>query len=93
MGSLALLQQIFLTLELNPGLPHCRWILYQLSYRGSLASLSASLPTVPLPHAHDDWVGAEPQIFHQELNGFVDNEDGCYSLLALFFPLLPSLAL
>ena len=31
-GSLSLLQGIFLTQELNQGLLHCRWILYQLSY-------------------------------------------------------------
>ena len=35
-GSLSLLQQIFRTQESNWGLLHCRWILYQLSYRGSL---------------------------------------------------------
>ena len=35
MGSLALLQRIFLTQELNWGLLHCRQILYQLSYQGS----------------------------------------------------------
>ena len=35
MGSLSLLQGIFLTQELNWGLLHCRWILYQLSYQGS----------------------------------------------------------
>ena len=29
-GSLSLLQRIFPTLGSNPGLPHCRWILYQL---------------------------------------------------------------
>ena len=34
-GSLSLLQQIFLTQELNWGLLHCRQILYQLSYQGS----------------------------------------------------------
>ena len=34
-GSLALLQWIFLTQDLNWGLLHCRWILYQLSYQGS----------------------------------------------------------
>ena len=34
-GSLSLLQQIFLTQELNWGLLHCRKILYQLSYQGS----------------------------------------------------------
>ena len=36
MGSLSLLQGIFPTQELNRGLLHCRWILYQLSYQGSI---------------------------------------------------------
>ena len=31
-GSLSLLQGIFPTQELDWGLLHCRWILYQLSY-------------------------------------------------------------
>ena len=35
MGSLSLLQGIFPTQELNQGLLHCSWILYQLSYQGS----------------------------------------------------------
>ena len=35
-GTLTLLQRIFLTQELNQGLLHCRQILYQLSYKGSL---------------------------------------------------------
>ena len=34
-GSLSLLQRIFPTQELNWGLLHCRWILYQLSYQGN----------------------------------------------------------
>ena len=34
-GSLSLLQGIFPTQGLNPGLPRCRWILYQLSHKGS----------------------------------------------------------
>ena len=34
-GSLSLLQGIFLTQESNWGLLHCRRILYQLSYQGS----------------------------------------------------------
>ena len=34
-GSLSLLQHIFPTQELNWGLRHSRWILYQLSYQGS----------------------------------------------------------
>ena len=32
-GSISLLQGIFPTQGSNPGLPHCRWILYQLSHR------------------------------------------------------------
>ena len=35
-GSLSLLQGIFPTQGSNPGLPHCRQILYQLSHKGSL---------------------------------------------------------
>ena len=34
-GSLSLLQGIFPTQGSNPGLPHYRWILYQLSHKGS----------------------------------------------------------
>ena len=34
-GSLSLLQGIFPTQGLNPDLPHCRQILYQLSHKGS----------------------------------------------------------
>ena len=34
-GSLFLLQGIFPTQGLNPGLPLCRWILYQLNHKGS----------------------------------------------------------
>ena len=36
-GSLSLLQGIFPTQGWNPGLPHCRRILYQLSHKGSLS--------------------------------------------------------
>ena len=35
MGSPSLLQGMFLTQGSNPGVPHCRWILYQLSHKGS----------------------------------------------------------
>ena len=36
-GSLSLLQGIFPTQGSNPGLPHCGWILYQLSHKGNRA--------------------------------------------------------
>ena len=38
-GSPSLLQEIFLTQGSNPGLPHCGWILYQLSHQGSPRTL------------------------------------------------------
>ena len=38
-GSLSLLQAIFPTQGLNPGLLHCRRILYQLSHKGSPRTL------------------------------------------------------
>ena len=34
-GSLSLLQEIFPTQGSNSGLPHCRWILYQLNHKGN----------------------------------------------------------
>ena len=55
MGCHALLQGIFLTQGLNPGLPHWRWILYHLSHQGSpwtgvgrLSLLQEILPTQEL---------------------------------------------
>ena len=38
-GNLSFLQEIFPTQEFNPDFPHCRWILYQLSHKGSLRIL------------------------------------------------------
>ena len=53
MGRLTLLQEIFPTQGLNPGLPHCRQILYQLSHKGSLVILewvAYPFPTdLPIP--------------------------------------------
>ena len=37
-GYRALLQGIFPTQRLNPGFPHCRWILYQLRYNITMTS-------------------------------------------------------
>ena len=42
-GSLSLLQGIFPTQGSNPGLPHCRWILYQLSHKGKLFQKSKAM--------------------------------------------------
>ena len=52
-GSLSFLQQIFLTQESNQGLLHCRIILYQLSYQGSL--YLTQRPPVQLTHHSSLW--------------------------------------
>ena len=44
--SCSLLQGIFPTQGLNPGLPHCRRILYQLSYQGSSLLCSDSMDII-----------------------------------------------
>ena len=49
-GSLSLLQQIFLTQGLNQGLLHCRWNLYQLSYEGSSSESRLVMSDSLWPH-------------------------------------------
>ena len=51
-GSLSLLHGIFPTQGLNPGLPHCRWILYQVSHKES--------PRIP------EWVAFEVEIILEQ---------------------------
>ena len=48
-GSLSLLQGIFPTQGSNPGLPHCRQILYQLSHREAQEYWSGSPSPADLP--------------------------------------------
>ena len=47
MGCHALLQGIFPTQGLNPGLPHCRQIAYHLSHQGSILLLLTHLTLQP----------------------------------------------
>ena len=47
MGSCFILQGIFLIQGLNPGLPHCRQILYQLSHKGSPKMKVKVAPSCP----------------------------------------------
>ena len=47
-GSLSLLQGIFPTQGSNPGLPHCRRILYHLSHKGSPRILEGSISLLQL---------------------------------------------
>ena len=51
-GSCSLLQGIFPTHGSNPGLLHCRWILYQLSHKGSPIDSWWNL-TFPTGSGHD----------------------------------------
>ena len=53
LGSLSLLQEIFPTQGLNRGLPHCRQILYQLSYQGSPGRQNETL--------NGDWLETEQE--------------------------------
>ena len=45
-GNLSLPQGIFPSQRLNPGLPHCRQILYQLNHQGSPGSQQIFLPNL-----------------------------------------------
>ena len=47
-GSGSFLQQIFPTQELNQGLLHCRWILYQLNYQGALFCRKVKVKVIQL---------------------------------------------
>jgi len=49
-GSLSFLQGIFQIQGLNPGLLYCRWILQQLSHKGSPRILKPILSPVDLPY-------------------------------------------
>ena len=57
-GSLSLLQGIFPTQGSNPGHPHCRRILYQLSYKGSPTSLQTGFPDCLLTLITSQWQSA-----------------------------------
>ena len=53
-GSLSLLQQIFLTSEFNQGLLHCRWILYQVSHQG-ISYQGSNQPLLPWKAKSTSW--------------------------------------
>ena len=54
-GSCSLLQGIFLAQGLNPGLPYCRWILYQLSHQGSPVGPSLAFVYSSQSEPASDW--------------------------------------
>ena len=57
-GSLSLLQRIFPTQGSNPGVPHCRRILYQLSHKGTPSILEwVAYPFSSGSSWPRDWIG------------------------------------
>ena len=54
-GSRSLLQRIFPTQESNPGLPHRRQILYQLSHQGSPGNQQSQIIWIQIPALNSVW--------------------------------------
>ena len=86
-GNCSLLQGIFPTQGLNPGLPHCKRILYQLSYQGierhcTQSSLQAATYPMQLISslAGDTW--RKPEILYRKEGIFINST--CH-LKALIF--------
>ena len=77
-GCHSLLQDIFLTQGLNPGLLHCRQILYHLSFQGS-RGCSVYLVTIPTENLRNKPLNKRIAIFI------------CICILTFFFVLLISL--
>ena len=76
---------VFQTQELNQGLLHCRWILYQLSYEGSLLAVPKAVQIQRLVNgAPGDFlsISAHPTVFSILVNGI--------SSLTLFLFLYPT---
>ena len=68
-GSLPLLQGIFSTQGLNPGLPNCRWTLYQLSHKGSPRILEWVAYPFPMTQKNtckaNLWKGSRGSFYYQ----------------------------
>ena len=66
-GSCSLLQGIFPTQGSNPGLPHCRWILYQLSHQGSPNTIFSSVQSLSRVRLYDPMDCSKPglPVHHQ----------------------------
>ena len=61
--SLFLLQGIFPTQGSNPGLPHCRWLLYHLSHQGT-PGRQHNLYNIPFGTVITNWnFGSWPSVF------------------------------
>ena len=54
-GSQSLLRGIFPTQGLNPGLPHCRQVLYQLSHQGNPGNQQSQIIWIQIPALNSVW--------------------------------------
>ena len=71
-GSLSLLQGIFPTQGLNPGLLCCRWILYQLSYKGSPLRCKGQEKSNPALSPSRWWESSPCPLLPQLASGWVN---------------------
>ena len=81
MGSLSLLQGIFPTRGSNPGLPHCRRTLYQLSHQGS-TQVTWAKQTL---HKSSSWLISERVLKSRSSMGF----QRVYTLSIILLNILP----
>ena len=85
-GSLSLLQRIFLTQESNRGLLHCRWILHQLSYQGSLFYLCCAVLSQLCPTLCDSMDCSPPGFSIHGDSQYKNTGVGCQVPLQGIFP-------
>ena len=80
-GSLSLLQGIFPTQGSNPGLPHCRRILYQLSHQGISRILERSLSLLqqifPTQESNQGLLHCRRILYQLNYQGAVSKESAC----------------
>ena len=83
-GTLSLLQEIFPTQGLNPGLLHYRWILYQLSHEGSSRILEwVSYPFSNRSSQSRNWTGV-PCIANRSFTNWAIREAQSIRLLNFY---------
>ena len=80
-GSLSLLQGIFPTQGWNPGLPHCRRILYQLNHKGSPRILEWVVYPFSSRSSHEP---GSPALQMDSSPTELTEEEACYKLACKF---------
>ena len=87
-GCHCLLQRIFLTQGSNPGLPHCRQMLYHLSHQGGPYKLNLPLTWSVAAINKSLWSTEEQYYqFKPRPHGYLHNPQSTYSLLIIYYML------